>query len=171
MNKLLNEALEITKELGDVIFIGALATYLHTKSRRDSQDLDFVVPSPVSDDQLLAKKYQKSPAGKQPWFTPRGVKIDIYTKDIPGVSFGAIVKYSMTFPVGKKGSIRALGLEPLVVAKHTAQRDQDIEDLQSIAKSRLKEISWDVVESITGDKYKTSLIRNDLEFLAKSGQH
>lgn len=78
------------------------------------------------------------------------------------------MKYSKEFQVGKKGSIRVLGLEPLVVAKHTAQRDQDIEDLQSIAKSKLKEIDWDVVQSITGDKYKTELIKKDLEFLAKS---
>ncbi len=168
MNNLLNEALKISQELGDVIFIGALATCLHTKNRRDSQDLDFVVLSPISDEELLAKKYKKSLTGKQPWFTPRGVKIDIYTRDIPSVSFEAIVKYSKEFPVGKKGSIRVLGLEPLVVAKHTAQRDQDIEDLQSIAKSKLKEIDWDVVRSITGDKYKTDLIKKDLEFLAKS---
>lgn len=168
MNSPLNEALKIAQELGDVIFIGALATYLHTKNRRDSQDLDFVVTSPISDKELLDKKYQKSLTGKQPWFTPRGVKIDIYTRDIPGVSFEAIVKYSKEFPVGKRGSIRVLGLEPLVVAKHTAQRDQDIEDLQSIAKSKLKEINWDVVQSITCDKYKTELIKKDLEFLAKS---
>ncbi|MDE1878165.1 MAG: hypothetical protein KGI07_06495 [Thaumarchaeota archaeon] len=106
MNKLLNEALKITQELGDVIFIGALATYLHTKKQRDSQDLDFVVQSPISDEELLDKKYQKSLTGKQSWFTPRGIKIDIFTRDISGVSLEAIVKYSKEFPVGKKGSIK-----------------------------------------------------------------
>jgi hypothetical protein len=55
LNNLLNEALKIAQELGDVIFIGALATYLHTKNRRDSQDLDFVVPSPISDEELWPK--------------------------------------------------------------------------------------------------------------------
>lgn len=170
MNKLLREALRITQELGDVIFIGALATYFYTKNKRDSQDLDFVVQSPISDEELLAKKYTKSLTGKQPWFTPRGIKIDIYTRDIPGVSLKSIVKHFKEFSVGNKGSIRVLGLEPLVVAKHTAQRDQDVEDLQSIAKSKLKEIDWDVVQSITGDKYKTELIKKDLEFLAKSGR-
>jgi len=167
LNKLLNEALKITQELGDVIFIGALATYLHAKNPRDSQDLDFVVPRPIPDEQLLAKKYLKSMTGKQPWHSPRGIKIDIYTRDIPGVPFEAMVKYSKKFQVGKKGQIRVIGLEPLVVAKHTAQRDQDIEDLRYIAKSRLKVIDWNIVQYITNDKYKTGLIRKDLEFLAK----
>ena len=131
-------AYKITQGFGDVIFIGALATYLHTKNRRDSQDLDFVVLNPISDEVLLGKKYQKSLAGKQPWFTPRGVKIDIYIRDIPGVSFEAIVKYSKEFPVGKKGSIRVLGLEPLLVAKHTAQSDQDIEGSSKYRKKQIK---------------------------------
>ena len=138
------------------------------KGEKGSYSERIITISTGSDEELIAKKYTKSLTGKQPWFTPRGVKIDIYTRDIPGVSLEAIVKHSKEFPVGNKGSIRVLGLEPLVVAKHTAQRDQDVEDLQSIAKSKLKEIDWNVVQSITGDKYKTELMKKDLEFLAKS---
>lgn len=168
MKKLLNEAVEITKELGDVIFIGALATFVYTKSGRDSQDLDFVVENPVTDDELIEKGYSKSLTGKQPWFTPRGLKIDIYTGDIPGVSHDAIVKYATAFQVGKKGRIRVIGLEPLVVAKHKASRDQDIDDLRNIAQSKLKEIKWDIIEAITNDSFLVGNIRRDMEFLSKS---
>jgi predicted nucleotidyltransferase len=167
LNKLLNESLKITQELGDVIFIGALAVYAHTKKARDSQDIDFVIQKPISDEYMLSKHYYKSMTGKQPWFTPRGIKIDIYTRDIPGVPFGAIVKYSKKFPVGKKGSIRVIGLEALVVAKHTAQREQDSDDLRNIAKNRLDDIDWKVIQSITNDEYKTSLIKRDMVFFAK----
>ena len=167
MNRLANEAVVITKELGDVIFIGALATYMYTKSGRDSQDLDFVTEKPLSDDELLSKGYKKSITGKQPWFSPRGIKIDIYTSDIPGVSFGWIVKNSRKFSVGKKGSIRILGLESLIIAKHKAARDQDIEDLRNIAQRKLGEIDWSMVRQITGDQFMADNIRRDMEFLSK----
>lgn len=168
MKKLFDEALKITKELGNVIFIGALATHVYTKSGRDSKDLDFVVESPISDEDLIAKGYHKSMTGKQPWFTPRGFKIDIYSGDIPGVSHEALVKYAIQLPVDKKGIIRVMGLEALVVAKHRAARDQDIEDLRNIAQSKFKEIKWDVIDAITNDSFKTANIRKDMEFLLKS---
>ena len=157
----------MTKELGDVIFIGALATYMYTKSGRDSQDLDFVTEKPLSDDELLSKDYKKSITGKQPWFSPRGTKIDIYTSDISGVSFDWVVKNSKKFPVGKKGSIRILGLESLIIAKHKAARDQDIEDLRNIAQRKLGEIDWSMVRQITGDQFMADNIRRDMEFLSK----
>jgi hypothetical protein len=166
LNRLANEAAAITKELGDVIFIGALATHIYTKSGRDSQDLDFVTKEQLSDDQLLSKGYKKSITGKQPWFSPRGIKIDIYTSDIPGIPFDWIVKNSSKFPVGKKGSIRVLGLESLIIAKHKAARDQDIEDLRSIAQKKLGEIDWNLVRQITGDQFMTDSIRRDMKLLS-----
>lgn len=167
MKSLSNEAATIAKELGDVIFIGAVATYMHTKNARDSRDLDFVVKKMPADDELVSKGYKRSIAGKQPWFSPRGFKIDIFTGDIPGVSFYWIVKNSKEFPVGKKQTIRVLGLESLIVAKHKAGRDQDVEDLKSIAQSKLK-VDWNVVQKITQDQFKTQQIRKDMVFLAKS---
>lgn len=165
MKNLANEAAAIAKELGGIIFIGAVATYMHTKNTRDSRDLDFVVKTMPADDELISKGYKRSIAGKQPWFSPRGFKIDIFTGDIPGVSFDWIVKNSKEFPVGKKRTIRVLGLESLIVAKHKAGRDQDVEDLKSIAQSKL-EIDWNAVQKITQDQFKTQQIRKDMEFLA-----
>lgn len=54
-----------------------------------------------------------------------------------------------------------------MVAKHTAQREQDSDDLRNIAKNRLDDIDWKVIQSITGDEYKTSLIKRDMVFFAK----
>lgn len=167
MNKLVNEAVKISKELGGVIFVGALATHMHTKSARDSQDLDFVTEKSIPDEELLSKGYYKSMTGKQPWFSPRGTKIDIYEGGIPGVSFEDIVKYSKEFTV-KKDKIRVMGLEALIVAKHRAARDQDIEDLRNLAKNRLKDVDWDIIHAITKNDYKTKLIKNDVQTLAKS---
>ena len=46
---LLREAILITKELGDVVFIGAVAILLHIgKGRaRESRDLDFAIAHPI----------------------------------------------------------------------------------------------------------------------------
>ncbi len=116
---------------------------------------------------MISRGYRKFMTGKQPWFTPRGIKIDIYTGSIPGVTFDAIIKNSKTITVGNKGTLRILGLESLMVAKHTAQRDQDARDLRNIAKTKL-DIDWNVIQSITGGEFKTSLIKRELEFLAKT---
>jgi len=167
LNSLVNEALQITKELGDVIFIGALATYMHTKNARDSRDIDFVVENSISDEELISKNYHKSTTGKQPWFTPRGFKIDIYTRGIPGVSFDKIIENSKKFAIKNKKEIRVLGLESLIIAKHKAARDQDIEDLKNIAMHRLNQIDWNVVQEITNDEFMTKQIKTDIKFLSK----
>lgn len=167
MKKLVNEALEITKELGDVIFIGALAVYMHTKITRDSQDIDFVVKDPISDEELILKDYHKSMTGRQPWFSPRGFKIDIFTGGISMLKFEDIIKNAVTFPVGKKGGIRVMGLECLIITKHMAGREQDSEDLQNIAMRKFSQIDWNVIQSATQDDFITSNIRRDMEFLSK----
>ena len=168
MNKLSRETLAIVEDLGNVIFIGALATYMHTKSGRDSQDIDFVVERQISDEELLSKGYKKSITGKQPWFTPRGIKIDIYCGGIPGVSYDWIVKNSKTHALGPKHSIRTLGLESLIVAKHKAGRDQDVEDLANIAKRKYHDINWNLIKQITGDQFTAEKIKQDMDFLYKS---
>lgn len=141
---------------------------MHTKGGRNSQDLDFVTKTPLSDEELLSKGYKKSITGKQPWFSPRGIKIDIFTGNIPGVAFDWIVKNSKKFPVGKNGNVWVLGLESFVAAKYNAARDQDIEDLRNIVRNKLEEIDWNLVRQITGDQFMTDNIRRDMELLSKN---
>ena len=141
---------------------------MHTKNSRDSQDVDFVVERPISDEELIAKGYKKSITGKQPWFTPRGIKIDIHCAEIPGVSYDWIVKNSKTHALGSKYFIRILGLESLIVAKHKAGRDQDVEDLTNIAKRKYRDINWDLFKQITGDQFTADKIKRDMNFLYQS---
>ena len=54
-----------------------------------------------------------------------------------------------------------------MVAKHTAQREQDIEDLGKIAKNRLGDIDWKIIQHIANNDFKTTLIKQEMEFLAK----
>ena len=169
MKPLVREALLITEDLGRVVFIGAIARYFHTRVYRESTDLDFAVERPIEVQELNGKGYnQFERNGKLQWFTPRGVKIDIYTRDVSGIPIEKIMQSSKEFPVGKTGeSVRVMSLESLVVSKHRAQRAGDVEDLQVISSTRFKEIRWDALREITRDAHEFDSIRSDLTYLSK----
>lgn len=57
MNPLIPEAVAITKDLGDVTFIGAVAVLLHLGRGRESQDLDFAILTPLTREGLEEKGY------------------------------------------------------------------------------------------------------------------
>ena len=169
LKPLVRECLLITKELGNVIFIGAIARYFHTNLLRESQDIDFALEKPLSNKELNDKGYnQFSRNGKLEWFTPRGIKIDMYTKDVSKIPIGIIIKTSKNFTVNKTEDIvRVIGLEPLIVAKHRAQRDADIEDLQALAKSRFKDIQWGVLEKVAKDRHEFDSVKSTMIYLSK----
>ena len=170
LKPLVNEALAISRELGDVIFIGAIARYLYTKDLRESHDLDFAMEKPVSDEELLILNYKNEfRNGKEIWYTPRGIKIDRYTKDVSKIPLHQIIKNSKYIPVGNKGEkLRAIGLESLIVAKHRAGREQDSEDLSAIAHAKYNEIKWEILKEIAGDEHEYNQIKSDMSYLAKS---
>lgn len=167
---MVREALEITNELGDVILIGAIARYLHTNNLRESQDLDFVMVKQFTDDELIDIGYKKdSRSGKEIWYTPRGIKIDKYTKDVSKIPLESVVENSKYIQVSKKGEkLRTLGLESLIISKHRAKREQDIDDLKIIAETKYREIQWEVLRKISGNEHESNQIKSDMNYLAKS---
>lgn len=81
MKNLIKEALEISQELDGVIFVGAIARYFHTKILRESEDIDIVMVTPITDEELDARGYKTRREGrKEVTRTPRGVKVDIYRR-------------------------------------------------------------------------------------------
>jgi len=56
LNPYIEEAVLITKDLGDVTFVGAVAVFLHTKKSRESKDLDFVVAEQITREHLISIK-------------------------------------------------------------------------------------------------------------------
>lgn len=146
-----------------------MARYFHTSILRESRDIDFALEKPLSNKELTDKGYnQFSRNGKLEWFTPRGIKIDMFTRDVSKIPIDVIIKTSKNFTVGKAGDlVRVIGLEPLIVAKHRAQRDADVEDLQALARSRFKEIRWDVLEMVAKDKHEFDSVRTTMTYLSK----
>ncbi len=163
MNPLIREALEITKELGAVTFIGAIAIYLHTNTGRRSQDLDFAVAPEIPRDTMIDKRYK---IVNDKWYSPRGYRIDIYTRDIGEIPISIIIDTAREVKVDKKGSIlRVANLEVMIVAKHRASRPQDIDDLRVIAKERYSDIDWRAIESLAKQPIEYQNIKTSIETL------
>ena len=170
MKQLAREALLVTQDLGRVIFIGAIARYFHTNVYRESKDLDFVVEKPVSKKALNDKGYnQFERNGKLEWFSPRGIKLDIYSRDVSGIPVRKIIDTAIEFPAGRsKERIRVMSLESLIVAKHRAQRAGDVEDLHIIANTKSRDIRWDLLRTFTKSKHEYDSIRTTIVYLSRA---
>lgn len=165
-NQLLHEAVEVTKEIGnDITFIGAIAIYLHTRTSRQSQDIDFVVSSMPSDDELFEKGYKRI---QDTLYTQRGFKVDYYTRNpINDIPLQYIIETAEEFDVNPKRDekIRVANLEVMIVAKKRAGRNQDSEDLATIAQRKFKEIKWDRIQELARDDYEFKDIKMTIDTL------
>jgi len=168
MHPLIREAVIITKELGPVTFVGALAVFLHTKNTRESQDLDFAIAKSISREELIKKGYKFISAnGKEDTFTPREYKIDIYSdRPLNGISIDTIIDTSQNFPVGTKGdNVNAMGLEALILAKFRAGRvEVDYPDLRALALQRLNDVNEPILRSLAGNDHEVTEIMSTLRF-------
>lgn len=143
MKPIIREAIEITNDLGKVTFVGAVAVILQTNEFRQSQDIDFVMADEISNEELLDKKYKiVHENGKEKKYTPRGYKIDIYSsRDLNDIPLQTIMNKAQEIKVDKKGNkVNAMSLETLIVSKFRANREQDNEDLNRIAKTRYMDV-------------------------------
>lgn len=164
MKSLVREALEISKELDGVIFVGAIARYFHTKVMRESEDIDFAITKPITNEELDAKGYKTRLEGrKEITRTPRGIKIDIFRHDVSGIPMEIIKDTSIKVQEGE-AKVRVIGLEALLVAKHRAQRDQDIEDIRELVRRKHRQIDFDVLRQITKSDVEYAQIQTAINF-------
>ena len=149
------------------MFIGAVAILLHIgKGRaRESRDLDFAIAHPISEESLFEKGYRKYPrSGKTEYYSPREFKLDIYTTDISQVPISAIVDTANKFTLDRYKTVKAASLEMLIILKYDANRDQDNDDLHRIAVAKLRDINWEVLQSLVNSysEYKFDDIKRDM---------
>jgi len=164
MNPLVREAVEVAKDIGDVVLVGAAAVMLHTREGRSSEDLDFALASALSDDILLDKGYIKLRDKRDSWQTPRHFKVDFFRKDVGEISIKSILEMSTIIPVDTKNTLRVISLECLIVAKSRADRPTDREDLRLLAKKRFDEIDWDVIESLSKSDMELESMKRNMKF-------
>ena len=167
MNPYIEEAVLITKDLGDATFVGAVAVFLHTGKSRESKDLDLVVSEQITREQFLDLNYRFiNENGKERIYTPRNYKIDIYdSRDLNEIPLNRIIETRTTILVDKKKTtVNVICLEGLIIAKYRAKRDQDQTDLSLIAMYCFKKIDWKLLQTFTKDDVEFRQIVETMKF-------
>src|SRR5437870_8796869 len=88
------EAVSITDELGGVVFVGAFAVNYYSPYRT-TRDIDLATVSPLDESKLIRLGYSKVQSRGVTWFTPRGVKVDFYTRDVGSIPVAWIMEKSV----------------------------------------------------------------------------
>jgi predicted nucleotidyltransferase len=144
------EAIKITDELGRVVFVGALAVN-HYFRYRTTRDIGLAIAAPLNERKLIDLGYAKSRESKgTSWFTPRGIKVDFYTRDVGRIPVTWILGNAVQVKLGMKG-FKVMCLEGLVLSKHRAGRTADIADLRQLLTHRGRTISWALMSQIAED--------------------
>jgi predicted nucleotidyltransferase len=150
-------AVRVSKDLKDVVFVGAFAVICHIGPYRSSQDIDVALATPLSDEVFEALGYRIfHERGKKVIRTPDGVKLDVYTRDVSGIPIKEIFRTSVIKRI-RGSEIRVMGLEALLIVKLRASRPQDIEDVQQLCKRRGKAIRWNVVDELASREESAEL--------------
>ena len=142
------EAIKIADELGRVVFIGAIAVN-HYSNYRTTKDIDLAIAAPLDEQKLVRLGYTRWSESKgTSWLSPRGVKIDFYTRDVGQIPVTWILDNAVQVRLGKKKEIGVICLEGLILAKHRAGRTTDIADLRQLLTHRGRNINWTLMAEI-----------------------
>ncbi len=169
MHPLLTEAVKITHDLGEVVFVGAVGLFLQTKATRESQDLDFAVAKEVSVELLDEKRYfLHREKGKEIRYTPRGYKVYIYTRDVSGIPVSTVISTAKSIEVKKGVAIKAASIEVLVVSKFRAaakRQGADNTDIRTLTYKKYKDIDWNILKLLTRNEIEFQTIKNQMDAL------
>jgi hypothetical protein len=168
INTLIPEAIEISKELKCVVFVGAVGVYLHTRTTRESRDIDFAIATNISDEELREKGYKINlERHKARIYSPRDVKVDIYRNDVNNIPVTKIFQTSKDIQAARNKIIKAASLEVLIVTKYRTSRPQDMEDLSDIVLNKYSVIDWEALRTFTYDEHEFEMIKTSLFALKK----
>lgn len=150
-----NEAALVTQELGNVIFIGAVAVILHTGVQRQSADIDFVAMRDITKEEFLDKDY-KVDFYSEKLYTPRGIKIDLYKgRDLAGIPLDYIRNTAVSKYVSGV-AVNIISLEGLIISKYRSGRNIDVNDFKLLMHGCSNQIDWHEIER---------LVKSDTELL------
>lgn len=153
-----DECAHVSAEIPSAVFVGAAATLAHLGwAYRTTTDLDVAVgvATEVDEDRLLQLKYWKDPTSNE-WYTPRGIKIDIYKGGLNGFSVEDIASQSVVVHV-RKGALKVAKLEMLILMKHRAGL---VSDVQALVNTKYSSIDWNYLERISKGQVEFQEVRN-----------
>lgn len=142
---------------------------MQTKATRESQDLDFAVAKELPAEMLDEKRYfVRKVKGKEASYTPRGYKIDIYTRDVSGIPTDKVIATAKDIEVRKGMTVKAASIEVLVVSKFRAaakRKGTDDVDIRTLAQRKYKEIDWDALKALTESEIEFQRIKGQMDML------
>jgi hypothetical protein len=113
-----------------------------------TQDIDIALASPVTDVQLRELGYViTNERGKKTIRTKEGFKVDIYMRDVSGLSIHDVFETAVVKQIGCE-SVRVMGLEALLLSKLRANRSQDIQDIRIVCQRLKKKIRWELTDRL-----------------------
>src|SRR5207302_9936298 len=100
------EAIKITDELGRVVFVGALAVN-HYSDYRTTKDIDLAMAGPLDEQKLVHLGYARwSDSKETSWLSPRGIKVDFYTRDVGRIPVTWILDHAVQVKARQEGDQR-----------------------------------------------------------------
>lgn len=115
-------AVRVSRDLKEVVFVGAFAVICHIGPYRRTRDIDLALAAPLSDQEFEGLGYRIfHESGKKVIRTREGVKLDVYTRDVSGIPVSQVLKTAVVKRVGSD-EIRVMCLEALLIAKMRASR-------------------------------------------------
>ena len=170
---IIGEAYAITKDLKDVVIVGAVAVMLQTGRSRTSHDIDVALATDISREKLIGLGYIPVEGKRDSWTSPRGIKVDMYRKDVSEIPVSEIVKTATILNEGTKKEVKVASLEVMILSKYrsfnSSDRPNDKADLNTIVKKCLKKVDWNRLETICNGELEYNEITKMLGLLKKLG--
>lgn len=117
-------AADITKDLKEVVFVGAYAAIQYGVAR-GTRDIDVALATPLTNKEFERLGYSVFvEGGKKVIRTRHGVKMDVYTKDVGDIPVRRLFETAVTVPAAAS-KVRIMCLEALLIAKMRGGRPQD----------------------------------------------
>ncbi|MEM3562073.1 MAG: hypothetical protein QXR19_02470 [Candidatus Jordarchaeaceae archaeon] len=137
---------------GRVVFIGAVAVFAHLGwkgAHRTTREID--VATTVGEDTVdrlveegkINKFYERR---KYVYYTPHGVKVDLFFHDVNGIPITEIYSESVLLKV-VRNEVRVPRLEHHLVMKYRSGRVQDREDIEILLKRFRRRIDWKLLNA------------------------
>ena len=162
--KLEKVAARMSRDLGEAVFVGAFAVRCHIGPYRSTLDIDLAIASSITDSRLRELGYLVTEErGKHVTRTKDGIKVDIFTRDVSGISIADIFETSITKQVENE-DLRIMALEALLIAKLRASRAQDIEDIRILCQRLKRTIRWNIIDRLAAST-ESSELRNIINAL------
>jgi hypothetical protein len=136
---------------GKVVFVGAIAVFAHLgwkRGHRTTKEIGIAAPvgeeivERLVEEGKLNRFYEQR---KYVYYTPRGVKVDLFLYDVSGISVPKIYSNSVLSRIARS-EVRIPRLEHLLVMKYRSGRAQERDDIEVLLRRFHNKVDWKLLD-------------------------